>query len=671
MNAQINFGVDFQFYIIKANKVAYALNSLISCQCSHMTGQGTPTLTASFADPNHQIVGLSGSSAQSIAPQAMDVVQLRLLNRFGQWGVAWTGYIDAVHRISDPSQGELVQIVASNPMKLFEIGRQNPGDVAALTPAMALGITGSALLTYACQAVGFPTDSKNLIIDSGANAGAFLWGAINMANYTTPDQQTWSAVVYPLASSSGLEIFCDEWGRLFWRRPGYLSVPANPRTVAEEEILHADLAESDQGVVTGIEVRWSQTPYTQLGVFKEAPASMIQHLRTRRLVVYAPWLTNANAASFLAQSLMQMYSANVLVGSVTIPADPLYTIGSVIQVPSLLPGGGLTQYYLSAITYSLDWGGVWAMTLGLNYGRSPGQGFPYLGNLTYPVADATALQGFAQYSDQTPNLGPFSVVAAPANILPTQVILDCSTTKIAAGTIIQVRDPSTSAILGLSPNGEYVVVDGGTSYPDKTLGLSGGLGGGNGVVLIIRSGVAGDPTSSDPSTTAAGSAPSPTSPQYGPTQQTPITGTSPPDANGYQLRWPVSPPINITQPFGPTGYTSEPIINGVHFHTGIDIGVAYVPAYAAADGVVSIAGWDNTGFGNLVKINCDAGNLSLLYGHNSQILVSPGDHVAAGKQISVTGSTGNSSGPHLHFEVRLNGTPVDPLSGYLGPAPTS
>jgi murein DD-endopeptidase MepM/ murein hydrolase activator NlpD len=96
-------------------------------------------------------------------------------------------------------------------------------------------------------------------------------------------------------------------------------------------------------------------------------------------------------------------------------------------------------------------------------------------------------------------------------------------------------------------------------------------------------------------------------------------------------------------------------------HEGIDIGCAFgTPNRAAAAGTVIHAGWLG-GYGNLVVI--DHGNgLSTAYAHASSILVGVGQSVSQGETVSLVGSTGNSSGPHLHFEVRINGQAVDPLA---------
>ena len=95
-------------------------------------------------------------------------------------------------------------------------------------------------------------------------------------------------------------------------------------------------------------------------------------------------------------------------------------------------------------------------------------------------------------------------------------------------------------------------------------------------------------------------------------------------------------------------------------HEGIDIACAYgAPAHAAAAGTVIYSGWLG-GYGNIVVV--DHGNgLSTAYAHASAILVSVGQSVAQGESVALVGSTGHSTGPHLHFEVRINGVAVDPL----------
>ncbi len=125
-----------------------------------------------------------------------------------------------------------------------------------------------------------------------------------------------------------------------------------------------------------------------------------------------------------------------------------------------------------------------------------------------------------------------------------------------------------------------------------------------------------------------------------------------------QFIWPVNGPI--TSPFG---YRNHPIFGRQILHSGIDIGVDEGTIVHAADsGTVVYSDW-MSGYGNVVII--DHGNgLSTLYGHNSALIVSEGQSVRKGQPIAYAGSTGNSTGPHVHFEVRVNGDPVDPL-GYL------
>ena len=98
-------------------------------------------------------------------------------------------------------------------------------------------------------------------------------------------------------------------------------------------------------------------------------------------------------------------------------------------------------------------------------------------------------------------------------------------------------------------------------------------------------------------------------------------------------------------------------------HEGIDIACPYgAPVHAAAGGTVIYAGWMQ-GYGNLVVL--DHGNgISTAYAHASAILVSVGQTVSQGDEVSLVGATGHATGPHLHFEVRVNGEPVDPM-GYL------
>ena len=125
---------------------------------------------------------------------------------------------------------------------------------------------------------------------------------------------------------------------------------------------------------------------------------------------------------------------------------------------------------------------------------------------------------------------------------------------------------------------------------------------------------------------------------------------STPSASG--LIWPVNGPV--TSPFG---------YRWGRLHAGIDIGVPYgTPIHAAAAGTVVLAAWTG-GYGNYTCLD-HGGGLATCYAHQSSYAVSAGAQVTQGQVIGYVGSTGHSFGAHLHFEVRINGNPVDPL-GYL------
>ena len=128
--------------------------------------------------------------------------------------------------------------------------------------------------------------------------------------------------------------------------------------------------------------------------------------------------------------------------------------------------------------------------------------------------------------------------------------------------------------------------------------------------------------------------------------------------------WPADGPL--TSRFG---WRMHPIFHVLRLHAGIDIGAAYGAPVSAADaGVVTFAG-ESSGYGTLVVISHgtqDGRDISTAYAHMSQLLVGVGQHVGRGQQVGAVGTEGNSTGPHLHFEVRLDGSAVDPL-GYVSP----
>jgi murein DD-endopeptidase MepM/ murein hydrolase activator NlpD len=122
------------------------------------------------------------------------------------------------------------------------------------------------------------------------------------------------------------------------------------------------------------------------------------------------------------------------------------------------------------------------------------------------------------------------------------------------------------------------------------------------------------------------------------------------------MGWPVAG--HITSYFG---YRYHPILHFTRFHAGIDFGASWgSPIVAAADGQVAAAGWSG-GYGRQIRISHGAG-LTTTYSHMSEIVAAPGSMVRRGQLIGYVGSSGLSTGPHLHYEVLQDGTPVNPLS---------
>jgi murein DD-endopeptidase MepM/ murein hydrolase activator NlpD len=150
-------------------------------------------------------------------------------------------------------------------------------------------------------------------------------------------------------------------------------------------------------------------------------------------------------------------------------------------------------------------------------------------------------------------------------------------------------------------------------------------------------------------------------------------GTIPPSPGHsikYRFIWP-EPTAQISQPFGPSHLVLEPPYGGYpHFHTGIDLVEPFgSPVYAADDGIVALVGISNSGYGRYVVI-AHSGGMETLYGHLSTALVKVGQSVNQGQTIGLEGSTGNSTGPHLHFELRIDQRPIDPTP-YLPPGAPS
>lgn len=132
------------------------------------------------------------------------------------------------------------------------------------------------------------------------------------------------------------------------------------------------------------------------------------------------------------------------------------------------------------------------------------------------------------------------------------------------------------------------------------------------------------------------------------------------DFVGGAFTWPVPGVSRVTSPYG---YRIHPILKYNKLHTGTDIGCPTgTNVVASNSGTVIKAAWNNS-YGYMIMID-HGGGIVTLYAHNSKLLVKTGDVVAKGQIIASSGATGNVTGPHLHFEVRVNGQYVDP-AGYV------
>lgn len=122
---------------------------------------------------------------------------------------------------------------------------------------------------------------------------------------------------------------------------------------------------------------------------------------------------------------------------------------------------------------------------------------------------------------------------------------------------------------------------------------------------------------------------------------------------------PNSSPVEVAFSSSSYGWRIDPMSGHRAFHEGLDFPAAIgTPVYAAADGIVTTSA-QTPDYGNLLKIDHGSG-LETRYAHNYKLLVKEGDRVVKGQKIALVGSTGRSTGPHLHYEIRLNGNPLDP-----------
>jgi len=493
--------------------IAWQLRTLAAFQGLLVTANGSNQATLSFHDPD-------GSLLKMVAPQPMDSVKVRLTNRWGVWGTAWTGLVDSVHEIHDAeATTRTVELVCSGPYKKWEVTRQSAGDVLALATASMQNIAGAEVVRYSARAVGY--DPANIAFDPVADSGTGLYGSIAASTMMNPDQQTWSAPVQQMLASSGLEFFFDEDGRGHYRRVGFLGTGQThiPR-IRREDMLHADLATGDRGVLTRIEVRWGPFPSLQTAVVVTAPSGMSDQLGTRAQVISAPWLLSQAGAQYLASTLLDQYASGAATGSVTIIANPDIRVGTVVEIPDPRTGGGHTRYYVTSVAYLCQWGSTWTQTLGLTYGRAPGNRFPYVGAVAYPQLRASAgdLPGYVPLLAFDPD-NPSRVVS-PLRVVAQRSLAanQAASSAFPVGSVIELR---TTAAGGqwVGPSHQYTVVAASSSQQDPTIvNLASGSGTayatitsygadstGNGGATDTGTGSAsGAPTLGGPSTYAAG-----------------------------------------------------------------------------------------------------------------------------------------------------------------------
>lgn len=547
METQWHFEPDYRFVIKQRDGKTWSLTSLQSCQAMLATTGGVGQLSAVFHDPNDHI-------KKTVQPHSMDLIQLWLKNRYNQWAKAWTGYVDTSHRTFDPEGGNTVQITATSPYKLFEKTSQTPAQQKDLAVAVATNVVGSEVLKRACDAVGYPRSMLRVhpIADGGSG-----YNTPDLSSFTSPDAATWSTPLQALLSNTGLELFINEAGYLYYRQMDFIApwMPgraAIPRPVSDADVLHADLFESDQTAVTRVEVRYLGHPLHQNAPYWQAPAAMEKHLRPRHVVVNRPDITQPAAAQYVANALGQQYAAGLLQGTVTLPADPLFGIGTLCRVPSLADGAqdalgirldATSVYYISSITYQLDWGSTWAMTLGLSFGRGHDQTFPYVGDVAFPLPSKAARAGFAHTTTiptftTDPNNAaqlthPFAIVAQPS-LASDQVAVDPAV--IPEGTVIAVKTAhANGAVIGPTLNGEYNAIKG-AGITGYTVGLK-STASSTGFVTYITDGAGAPQVPADASATDSGP-----SRQDGTARSTltgppiPYTGGAPASGGGLPLK---------------------------------------------------------------------------------------------------------------------------------------
>ncbi len=473
--------------------LSWQLRTLSEFQGLLATTNTSSQATITLNDP-------TGAVMDAVNPQAMDAITVRLRNRRGVVAGAWAGYLDECREIHDPSAGRTVSLKCRGPYKKWEVGRQSGGDVLALAMAGMRNVAGAEVVRYSARAVGY--NPANITFDPIADSGTGLYPSIAQSTMTNPDQQTWSAPVQQMLASSGLEFFFDEDGYGHYRRVGFLGsgqkyIPQIPL----EDVLHVDYGVGDTGLVTSVEVRWGPFPTTLSSAKAAAPQSMADHLGSRPLVIQAPWILGGigatatqapSGAQFLAETLLDQYASGAATASVIVVADPAtYRLGTLVDVPGARKGRGVTRYYVTSVTYLCQWGGQWVQTLGLNYGRAPGNRFPYVGGISYPVLKVDPTYGpqsnipFLSF-DPTNN----AKITSPLTVQTQRGLAanQASSSSLPVGAVIELRQTVSGGGQWVGPSHQYTVVAAPQGQDPGVIGLRAGSGTAYATIITLGSG---------------------------------------------------------------------------------------------------------------------------------------------------------------------------------------
>ncbi len=282
-------------------------------------------------------------------------------------------------------------------------------------------------------------------------------------------------------------------------------------------MLHVDYGVGDTGLVTSVEVRWGPFPTTLSSAKAYAPQSMADQLGSRPLVIQAPWILGGigatatqapSGAQFLAETLLDQYASGAATASAIVIADPAqYRLGTLVDAPGARKGQGVTRYYVTSVTFLCQWAGQWVQTLGLVYGRSPGNRFPYVGGVSYPVLKVDPSYG---PQDNIPFLAfdannnqkitsPLTVQAQPA-----LTVNQASSSSLPVGAVIELRQTVSGGGQWVGPSHQYTVVAAPQGQDPGVIGLQSGSGTAYATIITLGSGDNGGGTGTGNGSTGAG-----------------------------------------------------------------------------------------------------------------------------------------------------------------------